>query len=252
MDLYGATVEDFAAVKVKNARHGLENPRARYRKEVTVEEVLDSPVVSDPLHLLDICATSDGGAAIVLVSEAKARQLAGAQPTVRIRGVASVTPTFPNTVLEMPNFATDSSAVVGPPDRSFMDSIAHRAYEQAGIGPDQVDYLCAHGTGTVTNDLTEVTAVREVFGPRVPPISSVKSMIGHTMGAASGFGAIACCLALQRGFLPPTATLRTVDERLGPDVDGVPGQGRAADVRIAQNHGFAFGGNNVITILGAL
>src|SRR4051794_11207865 len=139
MDLYGATTEDFAAVKVKNARHGLENPRARYRKEVTVADVLDSPVVSDPLHLLDICATSDGGAAIVLVSEAKARQLAGAEPTVRIRGVASVTPTFPNTVLEMPNFATDSSAVVAPPAQTFMDSIAHRAYEQAGIGPDEVD-----------------------------------------------------------------------------------------------------------------
>jgi acetyl-CoA acetyltransferase len=73
IDLYGATPEDFAAVKVKNARHGLANPRARYRKEVTVEEVLDSPVVADPLHLLDICATSDGGAAVVLVSDTKAR-----------------------------------------------------------------------------------------------------------------------------------------------------------------------------------
>jgi acetyl-CoA acetyltransferase len=140
MDLHGATVEDFAAVKVKNARHGLGNPRARYRKEVTVAEVLDSPVVSDPLHLLDICATSDGGAALVLMSEAKAEQLAAAgRPTVRIRGVASITPQFPNTVLEMPNFATDSSAVVAPPAKTFMDSIAHVAYEQAGIGPDEVD-----------------------------------------------------------------------------------------------------------------
>ena len=65
MDLYGATPEDFAAVKVKNARHGLENPNARYRKEVSVEDVLASAVVSDPLHLLDICATSDGAAAVV-------------------------------------------------------------------------------------------------------------------------------------------------------------------------------------------
>ncbi len=138
------------------------------------------------------------------------------------------------------------------PDAGGIAECIRIAHQQAGIGPDQVDYICAHGTGTVTNDLTEVTAVRDVFGPRVPPVSSVKSMIGHTMGAASGFGAIACCLAIQRGFLPPTATLRTVDERLGPDLDGVPGPGRAADVRIAQNHGFAFGGNNVITILGAL
>ena len=138
MDLYGATSEDFAAVKVKNSRHGLGNPRARYRKEVTVADVLDSPVVSDPLHLLDICATSDGGAALVLVSAAKARALQGAQPAVRIRGVASVTPSFPNTVLEMPNFASDSTAAVPPPEQTFMDSIARRAYEQAGIGPDDV------------------------------------------------------------------------------------------------------------------
>jgi acetyl-CoA acetyltransferase len=139
MDLYGATPEDFAGVKVKNSRHGLGNPRARYRKAVTVEEVLASPVVSDPLHLLDICATSDGGAALVLVSAAKARELAGAGARVRIRGVASVTPEFPNTVLELPNIATDSSVTVSPPTATYMGSIALRAYEQAGIGPDDVD-----------------------------------------------------------------------------------------------------------------
>jgi acetyl-CoA acetyltransferase len=143
IDLYGATPEEFAAVKVKNARHGLANPRARYRKEVTVEEVLDSPVVADPLHLLDICATSDGGAAVVLVSEAKAAELgiggpAATTPAVRVRAVSSVTPTFPNTVIEMPNFATDSSATVDAPARTFMDSIAQRAYEQAGIGANEV------------------------------------------------------------------------------------------------------------------
>ena len=138
IDLYGATPEDFAAVKVKNARHGLANPRARYRKEVTVEEVLDSPIVADPLRLLDICATSDGGAALVLASEAKARELGLVHGAVRVRAVSSVTPTFPNTVIEMPNFATDSSAVVVAPERTFMDSIAHRTYEQAGIGPEDV------------------------------------------------------------------------------------------------------------------
>jgi acetyl-CoA acetyltransferase len=137
IDLYGATPEDFAAVKVKNARHGLANPRARYRKEVTVAEVLDSPVVADPLHLLDICATSDGGAAVVLVSEGKARQL-GSAGGVRIRAVSSITPAFPNTVVEMPNFATDSSVAVAAPEHTFMDSIAHRAYEQAGIEPGDV------------------------------------------------------------------------------------------------------------------
>jgi acetyl-CoA acetyltransferase len=139
IDLHGATPEQFAAVKVKNARHGVANPRARYRKTVTVDEVLGSPIVADPLHLLDICATSDGGAAVVLVSAAKARQLAGGSARVRIRGVASVTPTYPNTVLEIPNIATDSSAVVAPGEQSYMDSIAAAAYEQAGVGPEDLD-----------------------------------------------------------------------------------------------------------------
>jgi acetyl-CoA acetyltransferase len=139
IDVHGATVEDFAAVKQKNSRHGLGNPRARYRKAVTVADVLASPIVADPLHLLDICATSDGGAALVLVSEAKARQLVGGSPAVRIRGIASVTPTYPNTVLELPNISTDSALVVPVPERSYMDSIGDAAYAQAGVGPEDVD-----------------------------------------------------------------------------------------------------------------
>jgi acetyl-CoA acetyltransferase len=136
MDLYGATVEDFAAVKVKNARHGLANPRARYRRAVTREEVAASPVVADPLRLLDICATSDGGAAVVLTSGsfARSRRL----PSLRLRAVATLTPTFPNTVIEMPNFATDSTVAVAPGELTFRDSIAHAAYEEAGLGPEDV------------------------------------------------------------------------------------------------------------------
>jgi acetyl-CoA acetyltransferase len=137
MDLYGATQEDFARVKVKNARHGLANPHARYRKAVSVEDVLASAVVSDPLHLLDICATSDGAAAVVLTSLDYARRHGVAAP-VRVRAVSTVTPTFPNTVLDMPNLSTDSSAVTGEPERTFKESIADAAYEEAGIGPEDV------------------------------------------------------------------------------------------------------------------
>ena len=138
MDLYGATAEDFAAVKVKNARHGLANPYARYRKEVTVEEVLASPMVADPLRLLDICATSDGAAAVVLTSMDYARRHAAGSSPVRIRAVSTVTPRFPNTVIEMPNFATDSAAALAPPELTFRDSIAAAAYEEAGIGPEEL------------------------------------------------------------------------------------------------------------------
>ncbi len=137
MEVYGATQRDFAKVKVKNSRHGLSNPYARYRKEVTEEEVLASPIVSDPLHLLEICATSDGGAALVLSSMEFARRRTS-QP-VTIVAVSTVTPRYPNTVIEMPNFATDSAAVVAPPQRPFKDSIAAAAYAEAGIGPEDVD-----------------------------------------------------------------------------------------------------------------
>jgi acetyl-CoA acetyltransferase len=136
MDLYGATQEDFALVKVKNARHGLENPNARYRKEVGVDDVLASAVVSDPLHLLDICATSDGAAAVVVASTEYAKKV-GLDRPVRINAVSTVTPTFPNTVLDMPNISTDSSAA-GEPERTFKESIAHAAYEEAGIEPEDV------------------------------------------------------------------------------------------------------------------
>jgi acetyl-CoA acetyltransferase len=146
MHLYGATEADFAKVKVKNARHGVDNPRARYRKEVAEEEVLASPVVASPLRLLDICATSDGAAAVVLCSAAFAARHgataghgAAGRPAVRIAAVSTVTPAFPDTGLGLPDIATDSTAVVPPAARSFRDSIAHTAYEQAGLGPEDVD-----------------------------------------------------------------------------------------------------------------
>src|SRR5271163_3720317 len=92
VELFGATEEDFAAVKVKNARHGLANPNARYRKEVTAEEVLGSPMVADPLRLLEICATSDGGAALILSSLEFARRHGGGADLVTIDAVSTVTP----------------------------------------------------------------------------------------------------------------------------------------------------------------
>jgi len=140
IDLFGATADDFAAVKVKNARHGLNNPYARYRKEVTAADVEASPVVASPLRLLDICATSDGGAAVVLTSMDYARRhLGGASPEVRVAAISTVTPTFPNTIIEMPEFATDSAAGIPAPERTFKQAIGDAAYAQAGLGPGDVE-----------------------------------------------------------------------------------------------------------------
>lgn len=137
MEMYGATERDFAKVRVKNGKHGLHNPNARYRKEFTEEEVLASAMVSDPLRLLEICATSDGGAAVVLASMDFARR--HTTKPVTIAAVSTITPRFPNVVIEMPNFATDSAATVSPPEMPFRDSIAFSAYAQAGVGPEDVN-----------------------------------------------------------------------------------------------------------------
>jgi acetyl-CoA acetyltransferase len=137
MELFGATELDFARVKVKNSRHGLGNENARYRKAFTTDEVLASPIVSDPLRLLQICATSDGGAALVLTSMDFARR--HSTNPARIAAVSTVTPRYPNTAIEMPAFATDSAAAVPVPDTPFRDSITKTAYEEAGIGPEDLD-----------------------------------------------------------------------------------------------------------------
>ncbi|MFI0822356.1 lipid-transfer protein [Streptomyces sp. NPDC021098] len=137
MALYGDTPEDFAAVKVKNAAVGAANPHARYRSPVTAEEVAASPVVADPLRLLDVCATSDGAAALVLSSVEFARRHGVADP-VRIRAVSSVSPVYPRTALDLPDIATDSATGSGAVADAFRPSIARAAYEEAGIGPEDL------------------------------------------------------------------------------------------------------------------
>jgi acetyl-CoA acetyltransferase len=135
MEEYGATPKDFATVKVKNSRHGLANPYARYRKEFGYDEIAESPIVADPLRLVDICATSDGAAALVLASAEYAERRADRDRHVRIAAISTVTPQYPNTALDMPDIATDSGVGAALPERSFRDSIAAAAYEEAGLGP---------------------------------------------------------------------------------------------------------------------
>ena len=137
MALYGATEHDFAAVRAKNARHGLDNPNARYRKDFTVEDVLASAMVADPLRLLEICATSDGGAAVVVTSADWAERH-GIDHAVSIRAISTVTPAFPQTVIEMPNFSTDSAVAASVPATPFKASIAAAAYEESGLGPEDL------------------------------------------------------------------------------------------------------------------
>jgi 3-oxoacyl-[acyl-carrier-protein] synthase II len=118
------------------------------------------------------------------------------------------------------------------------------AITQSGLTTEGIDYISAHGTGTPTNDRIESLAVRTLFGERAPrvPISSIKSMLGHTMGAASAIEALACALALHTGWIPPTINHEEPDPDCGLDI--VPNKARKTDPKVALNNAYAFGGNN--------
>jgi len=118
------------------------------------------------------------------------------------------------------------------------------ALEESGVSASEVDYISAHGTGTPTNDRVESLAVRKLFGPRASrvPISSIKSMIGHTMGAASAIEAAVCAMALETGWVPPTMNYEHPDPEC--DLDCVPNRARKVDPRVVLNNAYAFGGNN--------
>jgi 3-oxoacyl-[acyl-carrier-protein] synthase II len=118
------------------------------------------------------------------------------------------------------------------------------ALREGGLSCDEVDYISAHGTGTSTNDRVESLAVRSLFGDRARsiPMSSIKSMVGHTMGAASAIEAVACSMALQTGWVPPTMNYEEPDPEC--DLDYVPNLPRKVDPRVVLNNAYAFGGNN--------
>jgi 3-oxoacyl-[acyl-carrier-protein] synthase II len=118
------------------------------------------------------------------------------------------------------------------------------AMRESGVGIEQIDYISAHGTGTPTNDRVESIAVRRLFGSRADavPMSSIKSMIGHTMGAASAIEAVACSLALDSGVVPPTINYEERDPEC--DLDYVPNQARRLNPAVVLNNAYAFGGNN--------
>ena len=143
--------------------------------------------------------------------------------------------------------ACDAHHPVAPDQRSVARCIA-RAHANAGISPGQVDYISAHGTGTKANDVTEVAAIRQVFAGNTPPVSSLKSMLGHAMGAASALAAAGCALALDNGFIPPTINHTEDDPEI--DIDCVPNVARQAQLRVVQNDSLAFAGNDAVLILG--
>ncbi|MFP8957052.1 thiolase domain-containing protein [Natrialbaceae archaeon A-CW3] len=130
MHEYGTTEEELAAVAVKNHQHGTMNPRAQFGKETTIEEVLESPIVASPFHLLDCCPFSDGAAAVVVANEDAATDLSS--EAVTVSGVGHATDVIP--LAEKADFTATQSA----------RDAAEAAYAEAGVGPDDIDVVELH------------------------------------------------------------------------------------------------------------
>jgi 3-oxoacyl-[acyl-carrier-protein] synthase II len=135
------------------------------------------------------------------------------------------------------------------PDPSGASRCMKKALHDAGIQPEDVDYINAHGTSTPVGDVSETTAIKLTFGDFAYKlaVSSTKSMTGHLLGAAGGVEAIICALALNHGMLPPTINLEDQDPQC--DLDYVANVARKADIQIALSNSFGFGGHNATIIM---
>lgn len=176
---------------------------------------------------------SEGGGILVLESleHAKARQA--------------------NILAEIVGYAQTADAyhITQPdPDADGASRAMNLALRYAGIQPNEVDYINAHGTSTPYNDRLETLAIKNVFGEyaHTLAISSTKSMIGHTLGAAGALESIVCIKAIQEGIVPPTINYEEPDPEC--DLDYVPNQARPKKVNVAMNNSFGFGGHNVTLV----
>jgi len=133
------------------------------------------------------------------------------------------------------------------PDAAGSIGAMRQAIQRSGLSPDAIDFVNAHGTGTKHNDTAEAKVMRDVFGDRKVPISSMKSMLGHCMGAASALEAIGCVMTLEKGIYPPTIGYETPDPEC--DVDVVANEARQGKADIVLNNSLAFGGYNSVTCL---
>jgi 3-oxoacyl-[acyl-carrier-protein] synthase II len=145
----------------------------------------------------------------------------------------------------------DAFHITAPDPAGSGASIAiRRALEDAGLQPSAVDYVNAHGTSTPLNDVSETRAIKAALGEEIArkvPVSSTKSMTGHMLGAAGAVEAAASALAVQTGIIPPTIHYKTPDPDC--DLDYVPNEARAANVRVAISNSFGFGGQNAVLVI---
>ncbi len=143
----------------------------------------------------------------------------------------------------------DAYHITSPaPDGSGAAKAMEYAIKEAGIAPEDISYINAHGTSTQLNDKFETIAIKKVFGEDTKvPVSSTKSMTGHLLGAAGAIEAIICAKAVEEGFIPPTIGYEVPDE--GLDLDYVPNEGRKQDVEYALTNSLGFGGHNATLVI---
>ena len=184
-------------------------------------------------------ATRDGfvmgdGAGIIILEELEFAQARGATILAEIVGYGST---------------ADAHHVTEPaPEGHGLVRAMRRAMQKAGLRPEQVNYINAHGTSTLFNDRTETQAIKQFFGEyayRIP-ISSTKSMMGHTMGASGGIEAVICVMTMLTGVIPPTINLHHPDPEC--DLDYVPNKARQATVDVAMSNSMGFGGHNACLV----
>lgn len=140
------------------------------------------------------------------------------------------------------------------PDGAGAAEAMKRALKQAGLNPEQVDYINAHGTSTQLNDAAESFAIKTVFGDHAYKlaINSSKSCLGHSLGASGAIELVVCAKSIEKGLIHPTANLEEVDEDCDPKMDYVPGQARSMEVNIALSNSLGFGGHNCTLIIGKI
>jgi 3-oxoacyl-[acyl-carrier-protein] synthase II len=177
------------------------------------------------------------GAVLAVLESAEHAGRRGARSYARVAGGA---------------LTADAFHVSAPePSGAYAQAAIAEALRRSGVGPADVDYVCAHGTSTKANDRTESAAIRAAYGRAADhlAISSPKSMVGHLIGAAGALGAMVCAMAIRDGVVPPTINLHTADPDC--DLDYVPNTARHIPVRTAATNAFGFGGQNCVAVLTA-
>jgi len=154
---------------------------------------------------------------------------------------------IPLAILKGFGMTADAHGIAAPdPSGKWAAAAMLNAVKDAGLDMDEIGYVNAHGTSTIMNDKTETLAIQRAFNNRDVPVSSIKSMIGHTLGAAGAIEAAACVLAVQNGILPPTINYETPDPECPLDV--VPNKARAVKISAAISNSFGFGGQNGVLV----